>query len=206
MTFVVQDHYFHRAKKEWYLARSAFKLKEIDTKFGLFVKTNTVLDIWCAPGSRLQYLDRTLKQTTGWRHTIIGVDIRKSNYVSTHCHPYVCDATDRESIQNILSSHNIDHFDTIVSDMAPNTIGHKASDSIRSIWLIEKTLWIYETYLKTWGSFAIKVFMWPWFQELYNDLRDQYGWAKRIKIFKPKACRKDSKETYIVRIPDHLLS
>jgi len=202
MTFVVQDHYFHRAKKEWYLARSAFKLEEIDQKFGILTNTHTALDIGCSPGSRLQYLDRRLKTTTGGHHTIIGVDIKDSEYHSARCHPYVCDATDRDMLQTIIAGHHIEQFDTIVSDMAPNTIGHKASDGIRSIWLIEKTLWIYETYLKPWGSFAIKVFMGPWFQELYNDLRDQYGGAKRVKICKPKACRKDSKETYIVRLPD----
>jgi 23S rRNA (uridine2552-2'-O)-methyltransferase len=54
--FNYQDHYFHEAKKKGYVARSAFKLQEIQDKFGILTKgTKAVLDIGCAPGSRMQY-------------------------------------------------------------------------------------------------------------------------------------------------------
>jgi 23S rRNA (uridine2552-2'-O)-methyltransferase len=57
----IQDHYFHLAKKDGYVARSAYKLQEIDEKFKLFDKdVRTVIDIGCAPGSWLQYTSRKL--------------------------------------------------------------------------------------------------------------------------------------------------
>ena len=203
MAFTPQDHYFHRAKKEWYLARSVYKLEEINNKFKLFDNhTRTVLDVWCAPWSWMQYTDRLLAKTQKWKHRVFGLDIQNIEYQSETCLPAMIDATDREAVRAYLSFHNVETVDCIISDMAPNTIWHKWSDAIRSIWLIEKTLRLYETILKPWWGFAIKVFMWPWFEELYHDLRTEYGWPRKVKIFKPKACRKDSKETYIVRIPD----
>jgi 23S rRNA U2552 (ribose-2'-O)-methylase RlmE/FtsJ len=64
---------------------------------------------------------------------------------------------------------------------------------------VMETIRIYETLLKKDGKFAIKVFMWPWFDDLVQYCRN-IRWASSIKIFKPKACRKESKETYIVKI------
>jgi len=111
---------------------------------------------------------------------------------------YVQDISDTDGVQNILDQEQIQQFDLIVSDMAPDTMGMSDIDGIRSIGLIEKTLWIYDTYLKEGGKFAIKVFMGPGFEELVRDLRAQYG-HKNIVTFKPKSCRKKSKEIYIVK-------
>jgi 23S rRNA (uridine2552-2'-O)-methyltransferase len=61
--FNVQDHYFKQAKKEGYKARSVFKLEEIQNKFHLFDKhTKTIMDIGCAPGSRIQYAVNLMKK------------------------------------------------------------------------------------------------------------------------------------------------
>lgn len=89
--------------------------------------------------------------------------------------------------------------DFIQSDMAPNTVWNKSVDAIRSIWLLEETLRIYKKYLKPDGKFAVKVFMWPWFEEFVSELKEYFG-SKNIKIFKPKACRTISKETYILKV------
>jgi 23S rRNA U2552 (ribose-2'-O)-methylase RlmE/FtsJ len=76
---------------------------------------------------------------------------------------YVQDVTQQDKVHKILASHHIaEHsVDFIQSDMAPNTIGHKESDAIRSIALLEETLRIYETYLKPEGKFCTKIFMGP---------------------------------------------
>lgn len=68
MTFKPQDYYFQQAQKEWFKARSVFKLKEIDEKYHIFDKSvKTVLDIGCAPGSWLQYVQEKLSTTHGLR-------------------------------------------------------------------------------------------------------------------------------------------
>lgn len=95
--------------------------------------------------------------------------------------------------------HNSPLVDVIISDMAPDTVGNKGTDALRSASLIMETMRMYEQLLKPNGKFTIKVFMWPGFEELVKYCRDT-RWAANIKIFKPKACRKESKETYIVKI------
>lgn len=197
MTNWWDEYYTLQAKKDGYLARSAYKLKELDDKYALLESASTILDIWCAPGSWLQYISKNGEvHSDNWK--IIWLDLKKVNIVLPGVTTYVQDISDKEWVQDILDEEKIQQFDLIVSDMAPDTIGMSDIDGIRSIGLIEKTLWIYDSYLKEWGKFAIKVFMWPWFEELVRDLRAQYG-HKHIVTFKPKACRKQSHEIYIAK-------
>jgi 23S rRNA (uridine2552-2'-O)-methyltransferase len=104
-----------------------------------------------------------------------------------------------ETKNNLQTITHHPQIDMIISDMAPDTLWDKGTDALRSCHLIMETMRIYETLLKKDGKFAIKVFMWPWFEELVRYCRTT-RWAQHIKIFKPKACRKESKETYIVKI------
>ena len=189
------DTHTRKARKEGFLARSVYKLEELDEKFRLFDETvNTVLDIWCAPGSWLQYVSSKLQNGQA-----IGLDIKEVKLNLPYVTTYQQDITDRTWVQNILEQHQIEKFDLIISDMAPDTIWTSDIDAIRSIGLIEKSLWLYEDHLKEWGKFAIKIFMWPWFEEFVRDCKEK-RWGKNIRVFKPKSCRKKSKETYVVKI------
>jgi 23S rRNA U2552 (ribose-2'-O)-methylase RlmE/FtsJ len=69
---------------------------------------------------------------------------------------------------------------------------------MRSIELLRVTLPLYENFLKTWWKAVIKIFMWPWFDEFVSDFKSLVG-SKNVKVFKPSACRVESKETYIVK-------
>lgn len=114
------------------------------------------------------------------------------------------DKLNNQPKNNEWDNNNIDNeehinIDLIISDMAPATLGDKATDALRSSHLIMQTLRMYEQLLSPTGKFAIKVFMGPGFDQLVQYCRNQ-RWASSIKIFKPKACRKESKETYIVKI------
>lgn len=193
--FKPQDHYFHKAKAEGYKARSAFKLEEIDKKFQIFdTWVKTVLDIGCAPGSWMQYAHQSSPKAL-----IIGFDLKKTELNLPEVFPYVQDIEDREGVKAHLETHQISWCDVIISDMAPNTMGFKDIDALRSISLLEQTLRIYETYLKPEGKFVIKIFMGPGFDQFVKHLRERYG-AKHIKMFKPQASRSQSKETYIIKI------
>ncbi|HBB04647.1 TPA: hypothetical protein DCZ39_07295 [Patescibacteria group bacterium] len=71
-TFEFQDHYFKKAKKEGFMARSVFKLEEIQNKFHIFDKhTKTILDIGCAPGSRIQYAVSQMKKNNTTNYKIL---------------------------------------------------------------------------------------------------------------------------------------
>ena len=194
--FNPQDFYFKKAKKEWYKARSVFKLEEIDKKFNIFWKNKTlnILDIWCAPWSWVQYIAKIVNKNS----KIIWLDLKKTDLKEKNVFCYVQDATQTEEVKNILSKHQIEKLDIITSDMAPNTIWFKDIDSIRSLELIKSTLPLYETFLKRDWKFVIKIFMGPWFDEFIKELKTIYGW-KNIKTFKPDSVRKISKEIYIVK-------
>ncbi len=209
MIYNPYDHYFNKAKAEWYKARSAFKLEEIQNKFKIINQnTKAILDIWCAPGSWMQYTSGLLTTMKVTDFKIIGFDIQESTVNLPNVYTYLQDVTEISKIEDILKSQEIIPYseldkkswvDFIQSDMAPNTVWHKSVDAIRSIWLLEETLRIYKNYLKPNGRFAIKIFMWPWFEEFVAELKVLF-WSKKIKIFKPKACRSISKETYIIKI------
>jgi len=209
MVYNPYDHYFNKAKAEWYKARSAFKLEEIQNKFKIINKnTKSILDIWCAPWSWMQYTSGVLTSMKVENFKIIGFDIQESTVNLPNVYTYLQDVTEIEKVEDILKSQNITPYseldknsgvEFIQSDMAPNTVWHKSVDAIRSIWLLEDTLRMYKKYLKPDAKFAIKIFMWPGFEEFVAELKSLFG-KKSIKIFKPKSCRSISKETYIIKI------
>ena len=93
------DPYTQKAMKEGYVARSIYKLEEIDQKFAVFDPTvRTVLDIGCAPGSRLQYVSERLKPQHHPGSTIIGIDLKPIEITLPGISTYVGDATDRDVV------------------------------------------------------------------------------------------------------------
>lgn len=194
------DFYFKKAKKDWYKARSAFKLEEIQDKFWLISKnTKTILDIGCAPGSWIQYTIAQLKKLKVDDYQVIGFDLKKVELNLPGLTTYVQDVTEIEKVKAILDEHQISGFDFIQSDVAPNTIGLKDIDAMRSIDLLEQTYRMYDQLLHPDGAFAIKVFMGPGFDEFVAKIKKCFG-AKNIKLFKPHSCRANSKETYVIKL------
>lgn len=195
------DFYFKKAKKDWYKARSAFKLEEIQDKFSLISSsTKNILDIGCAPGSWIQYTIAQLKKLRVPNYQVIGFDLKKVELNLPGLTTYMQDVTEVEKVKAILQNHQISSFDFIQSDVAPNTIGLKDIDAMRSIDLLEQTYRIYDQLLAPNGAFAIKVFMGPGFDEFVAKIKKRFG-AKNIKLFKPNSCRANSKETYVIKLP-----
>jgi len=173
--FNVQDHYFKQAKKEGYKARSVFKLEEIQNKFHLFDKhTKTIMDIGCAPGSRIQYAVNLMKKLNIANYKILGVDIQDVNLNLPGVKTYKADIQDVDHIKEILAENNIEKVDLIQSDMAPNTIGVKDVDAMRLFELLEYVKPILKNLLKPEGKFVIKVFMGPGFEEFVKEMKDMF--------------------------------
>ena len=194
------DHYFQKAKEQGYKARSAFKLEEIQDKFHLIDKgTKTIIDIGCFPGSRMQYTSNLLTKLGKKDFKIVWFDIKEVEISIPNTTTYKQDVTDHDAVKALLDANNIQQVDFIQSDMAPNTIGTKDVDAMRSFALLEQTLRIYETLLKPNGKFVTKLFMGPWFDEYILHLKKVFG-GKNIKTFKPKSCRKESKEIYVIKV------
>jgi 23S rRNA (uridine2552-2'-O)-methyltransferase len=191
MVFKVKDYYFNKAKKENFLARSVYKLEEIDKKYRVLKKGNLVLDLGYSPGSWIQYTSAVI----GKEGSVVGVDLKEIN-------------TQLQSLQNVklfkkdifdindLSNLGVDRpFDVVLSDMAPDTIGIKTVDQIRSLDLVEKVFKLLPIFLKKGGNFVIKVFD---SHEAQVFLKDNKNLFKELKYFKPKSTRSISKEFFVI--------
>jgi 23S rRNA (uridine2552-2'-O)-methyltransferase len=132
-------------------------------------------------------------------YQIIGFDIKEVEISIPNTKTYKQDVTDHDMVKKILEENKIQKIDFIQSDMAPNTIGMKDIDAMRSFALLEQTLRIYTQLLAPNGKFVTKLFMGPGFDEYLMTLKKHFG-GKNIKTFKPKSSRKESKEIYVIKV------
>ncbi len=193
-----QDYYFKKAKKEGYPARSVYKLEEIDKKFHILHHNDIVLDLGCAPGSWLLYIQKRI-QPSG---KLIGIDLKPIKIKI----PVIFFQRDifqlkPEELKEILSKESKEKFDVIVSDLAPATSGVKDLDEERSLELIKQAYSFVPSLLKNEGFFVCKAFE---SYEVHLFAKKISPFFKRLKIFKPRASRKRSKELYLIGL--HYLS
>ena len=154
MGFKVKDHYFNKAKKDNFLARSIYKLEEIDQKYKILNKDQCVLDLGYHPGSWTQYASKKV----GENGKVVGIDIKEVNRkleALKNVTVYQKDINDVQSLEELGVS---DKFDAVISDMAPNTTGIKSVDQARSLQLVEMVFYHLPNFLKPNGNFVIKVF------------------------------------------------
>ena len=185
------DHYSVRAKKERYPARSVFKLKEAQKKFGLIKKGDRVLDLGCSPGSWLLYA----AELTGTRGKVVGIDL-KAVRITLPPQAQTLTADILTIDRSWFDGQKLGgRFNVVLSDMAPATTGNKGLDAARSFQLCQSALNIAEMVLKPGGSFMCKIFQGEEFKEFSDIVRNRF---KRHKIFKPRSSRKESKEIFVV--------
>jgi len=193
MAFKVKDHYFHKAKKENFLARSIFKLEEIDQKHKIIAPSDWILDLGYHPGSWIQYCS----QKVGPKGFIIGVDIKslQKNLEETsgNVKLWQRDAFELEALSDLGLSHTVD---VLISDMAPNTTGNKTVDQLGSLSLVEKVFALLPIFLKPRGNFVIKIFESHDAQVfLKSNLKQCF---KEHHYFRPKSTRSTSKEFFVI--------
>ncbi len=187
-----QDKFFKKAKEQGYRARSAFKLEAIQDKFHLIKSGNKVLDLGAAPGSFMQYIQKIV----GDKGLIVGIDLKEIKpFKKPNAKSYVGDIFDEPVYQIIEKETGVSQFDVITSDLAPATTGIKSVDAGRSFQLNEQVLKISETHLKTGGHTVMKAFPGVDHGQLIALAKKQF---KEVKLFKPEAVRKSSKEVYVV--------
>ena len=190
--FIVRDPYFEKAKKLGYRARSAFKLLEIQEKYDLIKPGMCVLDAACAPGSFMQVLSKIV----GESGRIIGVDIQSiKSFGQANISFLKASIFDYDVIHKFIRERNIEQFDLITSDIAPNTTGITWVDQYRSIELNLAILDVADEFLKKWGSVILKVFIWEDIEDLIGPVKKKYA---KLARFKPNACRDRSFEEYFI--------
>lgn len=188
-----EDHYSRLAKKEQFLARSVYKLHEIQRKYNLIKKGYKILDLGCSPGSWLLFA----VDLAGKDGQVVGIDLKplsKSvlSKVSSNVRIYTGDvlSVDGELIKSVGKDFNI-----VMSDMAPDTTGNKNVDAARSFNLCQAALRIAEDLLVDGGSFICKIFQGEDFKEFIDSVKLSFN---KHKIFKPQSSRKSSKEIYVI--------
>jgi 23S rRNA (uridine2552-2'-O)-methyltransferase len=184
-----QDHYFRRAKKEGFIARSVYKLEEVDRRIRLLKTGQRVLDLGCHPGSWLQYCARAV----GKRGLVVGVDTRKIS-IKLPPHVHFIQADVFELLPSDLC-HISDEFDVVLSDLAPATTGIRSVDSSRSFTLFQRALTLADALLVPGAHFLGKIFQGPGFDEMVKELKSRFA---KVKGIKPRATRSQSKEIYLI--------
>lgn len=185
---ILHDQYFKQAKAEGYLARSAYKLIELDDRFKLIRPRSRILDLGCAPGSWLQ----VAAQRVGEGGVVVGIDLKRvAHQMSAQVRTIEGDleATPPEMLTEPAGGL----FDLVLSDMAPNTSGH--GDDLVSARLCRSVLAILPGLLAPGRGLAMKILEG---QEYPLVLRETKRLFRNAQGFKPKASRDASREMYIV--------
>ena len=185
----IKDHYFHKAKKDGYAARSVYKIEEIDKKYRIIRAGNKVLDLGCSPGSWLQYVSRKV----GNSGHVLGVDLQPVK-ISLPSHVNFIKADIFElTIEDLEIKGG--QADVILSDMAPKTSGIRTTDGHRSYELNKNVLNLSNNVLRSEGSLLLKAFQGILLDELCSEFRKMFA---KVKLCKPKSSRPESLEIFIL--------
>ena len=183
------DFYTLKAKREGYPARSVYKLEEIDNKFNLIGKNSKILDVGAAPGSWSLY---TLKKI-GSGGFLCSVDLNPMTIKATSNSLFLQgDAFSEQVVKQILLHAP---YDGVICDAAPLTTGNRLVDSSASSALVEEVIELSKKVVKPKGFLVVKIFQGGDEQRLFKLVSEIYTHCKKLK---PKACRSESFESYII--------
>jgi 23S rRNA (uridine2552-2'-O)-methyltransferase len=186
----VNDPYVRKANEQGYRARSAYKLLELVNRDGLAHPGDTVVDLGAAPGSWSQ----VLAERVGKSGRVIAVDLLEVAAI-----PGVAilqgDFGEEAVLRRLEDALEGRKIDLVVSDLAPNISGVRASDQARSIHLCELALDFAQVHLNSGGAFLVKAFQGAGYPEFLAALRRVFV---SVASRKPGASRGESNEMYLV--------
>jgi 23S rRNA (uridine2552-2'-O)-methyltransferase len=185
----LNDRYVTEARRLGYRSRAAFKLIELDERFRLLRPGQRVVDLGCAPGGWTQVAIARV----GRYGTVVGVDIAETAPIpgATLLSADVRDAATPVALDAALGGR----ADVVLSDIAPSTTGHAATDHLRIVALAEDAFAVALQLLKPGGAFVAKVFQGGAEGVLLAALKQDFA---ELCHAKPPASRAESAETYVV--------
>ena len=172
------------SKKDGYRSRAAYKLKQINKSHNLIKQNQNILDIGCAPGSWIQ----VVKELTKGKASITGIDILSMAKIEGITFL-------QKDLLEVNDDDLDDHFDLVLSDIAPNITGISITDSENMIELLNIEIYLINKYLVKGGSFLAKCFQGSSFDYLKVFMKKNFKEVVRIK---PEASRSSSKECYLL--------
>lgn len=191
MAYKPNDHFAKKARKEQYVARSVYKLQEIDKRYRILHAGDQVLDLGASPGSWSQYASEKI----GEKGKLLGVDLKKV-FLNLPNAVFMKGDILNLDLGPALEQHGFTRpFDVIVSDMAPDTTSSRFTDQMKSLELCEMALETVHRLLKPGGNFVCKIF----------DSGDAMGFRDELKkcfntvqLLRPKSVQQSSKEFFMI--------
>ena len=184
----LNDPYVKRAKAEGYRSRAAYKLIELDERFGFLKGVQRVVDLGVAPGGWSQVVRHKSPGAT-----VVGIDLLPTEPLDgvTLLQMDFMDEKAPETLREALGGP----ADLVLSDMAANTVGHPQTDHLRTMALVEAGLEFAGEILKPGGAYVAKVLAGGADNNLVAELKRRFS---AVKHAKPPASRKGSSEWYVV--------
>ena len=188
----LNDPYVARAKREGYRSRAAFKLVEIDDKYRLLKSGMTVVDLGAAPGGWSQVAARRVGAVDG-KGRVVAIDLLEVGEMPgvTFLKLDFLDADAPERLRAALGGG----ADIVMSDMAANTTGHRKTDQLRIVGLVEAAAEFACEVLRPGGTFLAKVFQSGADAALLAQLKKNFATIRHVK---PAASRQESSERYLL--------
>ncbi|WP_375291582.1 RlmE family RNA methyltransferase [Qipengyuania sp.] len=184
----LNDPYVKQAKADGYRSRAAYKLTELDDKYTLLKGVKRVVDLGIAPGGWSQVVRRRAPKAAIAGIDLLpvepidGVTIFEMDFMADEAPAALADALDGPP-------------DLVMSDMAANTVGHKQTDHLRTMGLVEAGAWFAIENLAPGGAYLAKVLAGGTDSELLALLKTHF---RSVKHAKPPASRKGSSEWYVI--------
>ncbi len=189
----LNDPYVAQARREGYRSRAAYKLIEIDDKHRLLKPGHVVVDLGAAPGGWSQVAARRVGALAG-KGKVVAIDLLEMPEIPgvTFAQLDFMDERAPEALRAMIGGAGVD---VVLSDMAANTTGHRKTDQLRIVGLVEAAAMFAAEVLKPGGAFVAKVFQSGADAELLAGLKRDYATVKHVK---PAASRQDSSERYLL--------
>jgi 23S rRNA (uridine2552-2'-O)-methyltransferase len=184
----LNDPYVKRAKAENYRSRAAYKLLELDERFGLLKGASAVVDLGIAPGGWSQVVRRRAPKAS-----VVGIDLLPTDPIDG-VEILQMDFMDEDAPQRLKEALG-GPADIVLSDMAANTVGHQQTDHLRTMALVEAGLEFATEVLRPGGAYVAKVLAGGADNQLVAEMKRHFT---AVKHAKPPASRKDSSEWYVV--------
>jgi len=178
------DYYIKKAKKRGYFSRAAFKLIEIENKFKFIVNSNNILELGSSPGSWSQVIFETNPEVYITAFDLINMKYKNNNINFVN-----------KNFQNFNFNKLKKKFDLILSDIAPNTTGHKATDHLKIASIIEDIIDILDIICLPHSNFVFKIWKGKEEKSIINKINKKF---KNVTYFKPMSSRNESSEIFIV--------
>lgn len=184
-----RDPFVRQAARESQVSRARFKLEQLDRRFGLLRPGMAVLELGAAPGGWTRYLEDRLAGGL-----VIACDPRP---VSAGAQTVVIEAAygDPEADRQLAQALGTRRVDLVLSDMAPNMSGNRATDQARAMHLADLALGAAQRWLKPGGALAVKLFQGEGVDGWVVQVRQGFG---KVRLSKPAASRTQSREVYAV--------